>query len=166
MAWLVLIAATFVYAALVVVATLFPLPIQNALIQYERTAPRESPWVDLVPIVGMANVLGTTLETALRQLAGNVLLFVPLGFMAPLLLGARASAARVLALALAVSTTIEGLQLAVSGVLGYPYRLASVDDIILNALGAGVGYLVFLAVRPLLQPILDTSVSCGSQPPE
>ena len=34
MAWLVLIAATFVYAALVVVATLFPLPIQNALIQY------------------------------------------------------------------------------------------------------------------------------------
>ncbi len=158
LARLSLVTAALLYVALLIVVAFFPLPIQASLIQYERTAPQAMPWTSLDPIAGVVQVLGTTPGTALRQLAGNVLLFIPFGFMAPLVLGAHATAVRVVLLALATSVVIEGMQLGVSAVLGFPYRLACVDDIILNTLGAGAGYLVFRALKPLLDPVISDYV--------
>jgi glycopeptide antibiotics resistance protein len=151
---LILVTASLVYGALVMVATFFPLPIQASLIEYERSVPQASSGPSLVPFAGIVPLLGTTPETALRQLAGNVLLFVPFGFMAPLLAGTRSSAVRTLVLALAASAAIEGMQFVMSAVLGFPYRIASLDDIILNLLGACGGYLAYVAARPLLEPAL------------
>jgi glycopeptide antibiotics resistance protein len=95
-----------------------------------------------------------TIRFALKQgiasreflvLVGNLLAFAPLGALIPLFLGRR-SLLLVFVGALALSLGIETGQLAVSTVLGYAYRTADVDDVILNVLGATLGYVIFLGV--------------------
>jgi len=65
---------------------------------------------------------------------GNLAAFVPLGLLAPMLLGPRGSARRVAALAFGLSLLIESIQ----GCSGH--RVADVDDLILNTLGGLIGY--------------------------
>ncbi|WP_433782700.1 VanZ family protein [Actinomycetospora sp. CA-101289] len=71
-------------------------------------------------------------------IAGNLLVFVALGFFAPVRWAALASVPRVLALAASCSVLIEVAQ--------YVLRLdrvSSVDDVLLNTAGAGLAALAF-----------------------
>lgn len=72
-------------------------------------------------------------------LLGNMAAFVPLGVLLPLALRRR-SALIVLATALVASIAIEIGQLALSVAVGWAYRSADIDDVIVNVLGAMVGY--------------------------
>lgn len=85
-------------------------------------------------------IQGISLSTALRDPVGNLLLFVPLGFLAPGALGIR-DWRRVAALAAAIGGAIELSQLLLS--LG---SLASIDDVIFNTAGALLGLVAWLAV--------------------
>ncbi|QPP05956.1 VanZ family protein [Streptomyces bathyalis] len=75
-----------------------------------------------------------TMDTG--QVVGNLLVFAALGFLAPLRFGALASVPRVLALGAGCSVLVEAAQ--------YVLRLdrvSSVDDVLLNAAGAGLAAL-------------------------
>lgn len=89
--------------------------------------------VELVPFRDMtASGLGLT---GLFQNGGNVALFAPLGALLPLALGRRlARWGRVLAVAAAVSVTVEALQLLLT-----TGHVTSVDDVLLNCSGALLG---------------------------
>ena len=70
------------------------------------------------------------------QIVGNLLVFAALGFFAPLRFAALASVPRILALAAGCSVLVETAQ--------YVLRLdrvSSVDDVLLNAAGAGLAAL-------------------------
>ena len=153
-----LVAALLGYGALAIDAAFFPLPIQGSLIAYERTAPHESPWVVLVPLQSGLRMLAGTPDTAVEQLGGNIALFVPFGFMVPLLCRSRPSAARILTMAFGASMAVEAMQLALSATYGYPYRLASADDVLLNVLGAAIGYHLYRLTRPVLEPVLGEPI--------
>lgn len=56
---------------------------------------------------------------------------------------------RVLGVAGVASIGIELTQLTLSLLMGFPYRVADIDDVILNVLGAVVGW---IALRPILRP--------------
>jgi len=76
-----------------------------------------------------------------RQMIGNVLAFVPLGILLPLMLNRPwRSFLIVLVSAMSLSAAIELGQLTVSLTLGYGYRAADIDDVILNTIGALLGY--------------------------
>ena len=71
------------------------------------------------------------------QVVGNLLVFAALGFFAPMRFAALASVPRILALAAGCSVLVEAAQ--------YVLRLdrvSSVDDVLLNAAGAGLAALV------------------------
>jgi glycopeptide antibiotics resistance protein len=70
------------------------------------------------------------------QVVGNLLVFAALGFFAPLRFPVLASVPRVLALAAGCSILVEVAQL----VLRLD-RVSSVDDVLLNAAGAGLAAL-------------------------
>jgi glycopeptide antibiotics resistance protein len=71
----------------------------------------------------------------LADLFGNVLLFAPLGFLLPLLVPAIRRWWQVLAVGAGISLLIELYQLT------WPLvRNASVDDVLMNALGALLGF--------------------------
>lgn len=78
-----------------------------------------------------------------RQLVGNVFAFVPLGILLPLV-RVHGSWVSLLLIGLGLSTAIEVGQLAVSLTVGYGYRAADVDDVILNVAGTVLGLAVFM----------------------
>jgi glycopeptide antibiotics resistance protein len=83
-----------------------------------------------------------------RVLVGNVIAFIPLGILVPLL-RPRNGIPLALVSGLALSTAIELGQLAVSLQVGYGYRSADVDDVILNVLGTAIGALTVGAIGML-----------------
>jgi len=83
-----------------------------------------------------------------RQMAGNVAAFVPLGILLPLA-RPRSSWPAVVLVGAGLSAVIESGQLAVSLALGYGYRAADVDDLILNITGVVIGYVAVSTVRAI-----------------
>jgi len=81
-------------------------------------------------------------------LIGNVAAFVPLGMLLPALT-IRRSLLLVLVVGFCLSFAIEAGQLAVSIALGFAYRTADIDDVIVNVFGAGVGYAIYLLASAL-----------------
>lgn len=75
------------------------------------------------------------------QAVGNVLLLLPLGLLGPIAIPAMSGWLRVLVVALAVSLAIEAAQLWI------PNRSADVDDVLLNVIGALIGYATFTVLR-------------------
>ena len=101
----------------------------------------------LVPFHDLAEILSDPSLTPARlfwNVGGNVLLFVPLGFLLPAL--RPVSWPRLLLAGLLASASIEGLQLLQYILLGEDHVVSS-DDVLLNVIGASVGYAGFLAVR-------------------
>jgi VanZ like family len=90
----------------------------------------------LVPFRDLSTVLAGDPLTSIVQIVGNLLVFATLGFLAPMRFAALASIPRILTLAAALSVLVETAQ--------YVLRLdrvSSVDDVLLNAAGAGLAAL-------------------------
>jgi glycopeptide antibiotics resistance protein len=89
----------------------------------------------LVPFEGILVELAESPRVTLADLFGNVLLFAPLGFLLPLLVPAIRRWWQVLAVSAGISLLIELYQLT------WPLvRRADVDDLLMNALGALLGF--------------------------
>jgi glycopeptide antibiotics resistance protein len=105
-----------------------------------NTAPDWIPYASLKPVVANLWIVTRHPEylefidlEALKHVVGNVLLFIPLGWLLPVLWDGPISAGRIVAVAASTSLTVELWQLSIPG------RMTTVDDVILNALGAGIG---------------------------
>ena len=66
----------------------------------------------------------------------NILLFVPLGFLLPVIWARYRTARRTLLAGFGLSLAVEFLQI-------FTFRLTDVNDLIMNTLGTGLGYLLF-----------------------
>lgn len=132
--WLVRGAAA-VYVALLIALTLLPLG------TYPYPPPNPYPFATIGQLFGPDGLDGSVL----RLIVGNVVAFMPLGGLTPLLVPRRRSWLFVLLVAAVASTAIELAQLGLSAALGYTYRQSDVDDVILNVIGALLGYALFTA---------------------
>lgn len=94
------------------------------------------PKLELIPLVDIIKVLRDT-DTpgagAFINIAGNLLLLAPLGFLLPLFWPYFGRARRTILFAAGLSLSIELIQLIAGGV-------TSVDDLILNTAGAALGF--------------------------
>jgi glycopeptide antibiotics resistance protein len=121
--------------------TLFPLPYQRELIDAERASQFLSN--NLIPFATIGPAIQAGLGgPQIRVLIANVVMFVPFGFLVSAH-PSRPSVRAVLALALIASCTIEFSQWLVSAALGYTYRTADVDDVLLNTIGGALGRVAF-----------------------
>jgi len=93
-------------------------------------------------------------------LIGNLAAFVPLGLLLPQMFRRR-SLLLVIVAGLALSIAIEVGQLAVSIALGFAYRTADIDDVILNVTGAVLGYVIYLAVTTVWTRAASAGSSSG-----
>ena len=118
--------AALAYVAALVVVTLLPIAPVRRPSNYQP---------QLVPFEGILGELEDSPVERLAELFGNVLLFAPLGFLLPLLVPAIRRWWQALAVGAGISLLIELYQLAWPGV-----RKASVNDLLMNALGAVLGF--------------------------
>lgn len=89
-----------------------------------------------VSLVPLQDLLALVADGATFQIVGNLLVFAALGFFAPLRFAALASVPRILALAAGCSILVEIAQYVLQ-----LDRVSSVDDVLLNATGAGLAAL-------------------------
>ncbi|MDO8848483.1 MAG: VanZ family protein [Coriobacteriia bacterium] len=138
------------YAALVISMTLLPVEIGPPGSGVELD-PHWRNSINLVPFETIQLYLASDLgRIAWENLLGNLLLLVPLGALGPVAWRKLDGWKRVLAAGLAISLAIEGLQLAkwFVDVLGRT-RSVDIDDVILNAAGALLGYALLRLVQPI-----------------
>lgn len=133
--------ASILYAAGLVCFTLYPLPTGDSGPGITYGIPPILDPLNFIPAIQRDGV------DAVLQLLLNVVLFVPLGFIARTLLKLRLLPA--LALSFAVTCLIETAQLTgLFGIYPFAYRTFEVDDLICNTLGGVIGWgLGHLAVK-------------------
>ena len=124
-----------VYAAVVLAVT----------VVYPRHVPPNNT-INLVPLRAIRDAFATSGDTvALRQVWGNIAMFVPFGVLLPLLWG---RCRRLLPLAGAAVLASVGIEL-VQWLVG---RGASdIDDVLLNLSGAFIGWVVLSAVAAAVE---------------
>ncbi len=93
--------------------------------------------VSLVPFTDLTTLIGAPWETVSVQVGGNLLVFAALGALLPVRSARFASPARVAAVAAVASAAVEALQYALR-----LSRFSSIDDVIVNTLGAVLAALV------------------------
>lgn len=128
-------AVTFaLYAGGVLIATRLMDPLLQRSISIRL--PEPGPWIQLVPFESIMLYLDPRVPAwlAVRVLGGNLLLFVPLGLLLPIVARRLLGWRRLIEVALVASLGIETSQI-VLGVGSF-----SVDDILLNTMGAVIGY--------------------------
>ncbi|WP_367129275.1 VanZ family protein [Saccharothrix sp. HUAS TT1] len=131
------------YVAGVVHFTLFPIDVQRGPYA-NRTAWYEQ--VNWLPL----------LTADVPSFALNVVMLVPFGVLLPLVSARAASARRVAALSLAFSASIEVAQLLVY-VFARSGRSVDVNDLLANALGGVLGYLLVKSLPALRRTALPGS---------
>jgi glycopeptide antibiotics resistance protein len=135
--WLVGTAAV-AYAAALVLVTLAPIRWRADLARYRNN------WrPQLVPLWNLVVNLrdGDRVLATLAGAAGNVVLFLPLGFLLPMLAPRLGRFWPTVGAGFALSAAIELSQVAFPGV-----RRADVNDVLMNTLGAALGYLLYRLV--------------------
>lgn len=140
------------YVSQLLAWTLFPLPIDESLIEQQRAladAGLGRRGNNLTPFETLRDASRSDF-VFLTQIGGNFLLLAPLGFLAPLLWNRFATFCRGAGLVVATTLAIEFSQLGISGILGFTYRSFDVDDLWLNALGGSLAVVAGLAVRRVL----------------
>lgn len=135
-----------VYGAGIIANTLLPFRLGET-----TDRPPWTVFLHLVPLVGSDP----------RDLLQNVLVFLPLGVLLPVIARVR-SARRVLLLGLLLSLGMEVLQL-VNALTGHGGHIADVNDLLANTLGAPLGY-GLLRCAMLLPPVARL-VAAATWPP-
>jgi glycopeptide antibiotics resistance protein len=135
------------WIAAIVALTLFPLPWRTGGSRPEVIPGRwawPAPWASITPFATIRMSLEAGFGSAEgRVLIGNLVAFMPLGFLAPIIDRRWQSAARILLLGIVASAAVEVAQLAWDLVIGMPWRSADIDDVIVNAAGTVLGYAVW-----------------------
>jgi len=132
------------HVAILANVALFPIPVDPVLVAAARAAaatssaddgPRLAPFATIGPVLA-----GEALPYVTRIAILNVFVLAPAGAYLPLLFGSLRSRAALIALAIVGGASVEAGQLAISALLGFPYRTVDIDDVILNAVGIAVGW--------------------------
>lgn len=138
------VAILFVWSLVVVRVVYFPMTI----IFYDWHSR-----VNLIPFRSILQLIGETAPTtAMENIGGNILMFVPAGLLLPLLFTRLRSLGALALRAAVISAVIELTQVFTRA------RAIDVDDVILNVLGAMIGYVLFALARAMAKgrPKLET----------
>ncbi len=135
----------FIYILCFIGVTLFPLKI---------SLDRDYTWisVNVIPVMSTVkeitnitndpNMHSFMIKFWIKNIGGNLILLFPLGVMVPILWSKFNSAIKTTFFAFCLSLSIEVLQL-LSTYIGNAGRAFDIDDILLNTVGAYIGYIFY-----------------------
>ncbi len=135
---LFLLGAFGLYLILLVAATLLPIDLSP---DYRTIMRRDTSFTERMNLIPFYFGPFGSLSRNRDALIANILLTVPFGFGIGFVARMRPRDLRWLPLA--VGFGIEGAQLGIGLLLGYPYRVIDINDTIMNALGVLAGYTAF-----------------------
>jgi glycopeptide antibiotics resistance protein len=145
----------FYFAALISV-TLFPVYIDQRPIESMRINGN----ILLINLIPFKSIIGSLTHSyymvGIRNVLGNILLFVPFGIILGILMVQRVHIA--LLAGLALSFGIELLQL-LETQLFLGTRAVDIDDLFLNSLGTVVGFVIYKTIKTIMEKVRARVVS-------
>lgn len=115
---------------IITMTLLYPMPTSISTTSYTES--------NYIPFVVINELLTTrSFIENIYNIIGNIVLFMPLGFLLPLKFKWIDKFIKCIVMGLIFSIIIELCQLVL------PYRQTDIDDVLLNTLGSGLGYCVF-----------------------
>ena len=159
--------ALAVYLAVLAGLVFFPLPLPSSHLSdlYAQLDPWPVGWVNLMPFDTILPALQLGPDwPQFWILLGNVAAFVPPGVFIGFGWPERRSWRRAFTICLAATVSIELVQLGVSLLLGYPYRVADIDDVIVNVFGGLLGFAAFVVADLAGRAILPARLVFWREP--
>lgn len=128
-----LYSAIIAYLVFIASITLFPISfVGGASLGY-----------NFIPFANLIDIFVTErLRTIIWLVVGNIVAFMPFGFLLSLIRG-KTSLIYILLATMLYSICIEFSQFLVGQLIGYGYRHVDIDDVILNTLGGVLGYAMY-----------------------
>ena len=111
--------------------------------------------INIIPFETILNFImdSHTTESIIINIAGNIVAFMPLGFLLPAVSRKFAGVLRIILISLTATTTIEILQY-ISNV-----GITDIDDVILNLLGGLLGYFLFCIIsKSIIKNVKDVQM--------
>lgn len=102
------------------------------------------------------------IQTLINNLIKNLIFLAPLGFITPILWKKYDSLKNIVIISLASALSIELLQLLEDCFNIAYHRITQINDVILNVVGALLGYAVYLAFNALVKKFKNQKVQCAS----
>lgn len=138
-----IIRTVFIYYILLVISlTWFSIPLITRWSAHIHSFTELNQQDNFIPFLSISNTLfhSVGLEVILKQLGGNILLFLPFGFLLPLVSEKYHNPIKMLIASILFSLYIELGQAVISFIVGITYRSTDIDDVILNTLGGMIGF--------------------------
>ncbi|MDD3646620.1 MAG: VanZ family protein [Candidatus Gracilibacteria bacterium] len=147
---IILTSIFYFYIISLLTVTIFPIPIQglNEVGIYAGDNNNYIPFLSILDILINDN-LGTIIK--IKQIVGNIVLFLPMGFFIPLIWKSKDYFKKALLIGLGFSFCIELLQYIISLILGFNYKVTDIDDILLNTLGFIIGFFLYKLFQKSLE---------------
>lgn len=136
----------YIYMVIVIEKTCMPIPINDTQIEMWREGFSEFHNLDqynLIPLLDFGNSLWR------RNMILNIVMFMPFGFLWPLLRG-KFCWKYLWISSLTFSSLIELYQFGMTLFIGVPLWYADINDLIANVLGGLIGYFLFTLVASFL----------------
>ncbi len=132
----------YIYIWKVIDLTLFPLPVQKESIEFmQKIDPMiKHNWIPFYDTY--LTIREAEFKSAFYIIGGNIALLIPFGFLYSFLVEVK-SIKKIGICSFLVSLSIEASQYLISLVLGFTYRSADINDLMLNTLGGIVGYIAY-----------------------
>lgn len=151
-----LITGLALYILSVISVVFFPIPVQQSLINHLRELPAEYQInaIQFIPLHTLGEVIfDSNYKSILKNAILNMMMGVPLLFIIGLLnqkvIG---DFKRVFIISLTFGSSIEIIQFIIGESIGYFYRNIDIDDVIFNAVGVLMGYIMLLIYRKFMNP--------------
>lgn len=130
----------YFYVISIIAVTIFPIPIQWL----------KEIWIywgnnNFIPFESIFDIMfndNLSIAIKMKQIVGNIILFIPMWFLIPLILKGKNSFKNALLIWILSSLSIELLQCLISLLLWFSYKVTDIDDILLNVLGFVFGYIL------------------------
>lgn len=107
-----------------------------------------APTVNLIPIrTLMDDFQHHSFEAAFKQVIGNVIVFLPFGFLIPILFSKFQHALKFAFLSLTFSVLIELIRFSISVFTHIPNHAADINDVLLNLAGGMLGYCLYVLLK-------------------
>ncbi|MDP2090738.1 MAG: VanZ family protein [Candidatus Gracilibacteria bacterium] len=131
----------YFYIISLLAVTLFPIPIQglNEIGIYNKDTNNYIPFMSIIDIINKQ----LDIIIKIKQIIGNIVLFIPMGFFVPLIWENKKFINKTLLIVLLCTIGIEITQLFISNLIGFSYKITDVDDILLNSLGGIIGFYLY-----------------------
>lgn len=132
----------YFYFTSLVAVTLFPIPFQglDEIGKYGWWYNNFIPFASIFDIFGNNNL---AFQIKLKQIIGNIILFLPLWFLISLITKKNYTFKHIISIGILWSLCIESIQFIISSILGFTYKSFDIDDILLNTLWCIIWFILY-----------------------